>query len=151
MIEFDVILTPAGPVTVEVQEGKIVRVHLGHRLRRGARRRKLAPIRRLLADWFKGRSVRAPLQLEGTEFTRRVYEVVRSIPAGETLTYAEVARGAGHPGAARAVGSVMANNRHPLFIPCHRVVASGGLGGFSGPGGLAQKRQLLALEQRRAH
>jgi len=149
VIDVDVVPTPAGPVTVEVEAGQIVRVHLGRRLRRGARRKKLPAIRRLLAAWFKGRAVKAPLKLEGTEFTRRVYEVVRSIPPGETLTYGEVARGAGRPGAARAVGSVMANNRHPLFIPCHRVVASSGLGGFSSPGGLDQKRRLLALESNR--
>lgn len=149
MIEVDVIATPAGPVTVEVEAGQIVRVHLGRRVRRGARRKRLTSIRRLLAAWFQGRAVKAPLKLEGTEFTLRVYEVVRSIPPGETLTYGEVARGAGRPGAARAVGSVMANNRHPLFIPCHRVVASTGLGGFSSPGGLDQKRILLELERHR--
>jgi methylated-DNA-[protein]-cysteine S-methyltransferase len=85
---------------------------------------------------------------EHTAFQRRVVEACRAIPLGETLTYAELARQAGHPGAARAVGQVMATNRFPLIVPCHRVVASGGsIGGFSAPDGLSMKRRLLALEQ----
>ena len=150
MIEFDVIPTPAGPCTLEVEDGKLVRVHLGRRAVRAAQRRTLASARRWVAEWFKGRPVRVPLKLEGTDFTRKVYDIVRRIPAGETRTYAEVARAAGRPGAARAVGNVMARNRLCLFIPCHRVVGAAGLGGFSGAGGLAQKRLLLDLEQQRS-
>jgi methylated-DNA-[protein]-cysteine S-methyltransferase len=149
VIEFDVIPTPAGPCTLEVEDGKLVRVHLGRRSVRAARRRKLPSARRWLAHWFEGRPVIVPLKVEGTDFTRRVYEVVRRIPPGETRTYAQVARAAGRPGAARAVGNAMANNRLCLFVPCHRVVGSTGLGGFSGSGGLAQKRLLLDLEERR--
>ena len=80
-------------------------------------------------------------------FRRHVLEFCRQIPSGETITYAELARRAGSPGAARAAGQVMANNLVPIIIPCHRVVGSGGaLGGYSAPGGLATKRRLLALE-----
>ena len=75
--------------------------------------------------------------------------MVRRIPAGKTLTYGEVAEAAGRPGAARAVGTAMAKNRICLFIPCHRVVASTGLGGWSGAGGPAQKQALLDLERAR--
>ena len=77
---------------------------------------------------------------------RRVYAVVRAIPRGHVLTYGEVARRAGSPGAARAVGQAMRRNPTLLFMPCHRVVASGGLGGFSARGGQASKSRLLALE-----
>jgi methylated-DNA-[protein]-cysteine S-methyltransferase len=80
-------------------------------------------------------------------FQRRVVKACRAIPAGERRTYGQLAAAAGSPGAARAVGSVMAKNRVPLIVPCHRVVASGGkLGGFSAPRGLAMKRRLLELE-----
>jgi methylated-DNA-[protein]-cysteine S-methyltransferase len=80
-------------------------------------------------------------------FQRRVVKACRAIPAGERRTYGQLAAAAGSPGAARAVGQVMASNRVPLVVPCHRVVASGGgLGGFSAPQGLAMKRRLLALE-----
>jgi len=66
------------------------------------------------------------------------------VPAGSTVTYGELAARAGSPGAARAVGNVMATNPMPLLVPCHRVVATDGLGGFTG--GLAVKRALLRLE-----
>jgi methylated-DNA-[protein]-cysteine S-methyltransferase len=83
-----------------------------------------------------------------TSFQRRVIAACRTIPHGETLTYGELAEIAGRPGAARAVGSVMARNRVPLVVPCHRVVpASGGLGGFSAPQGVVMKQRLLDLEQ----
>lgn len=80
-------------------------------------------------------------------FFARVYHRCRQIGPGETLSYGEIARELGSPGAARAVGQAMARNRVPLVIPCHRVLASGGrLGGYSGPGGLDTKRWLLTLE-----
>jgi O-6-methylguanine DNA methyltransferase len=79
-----------------------------------------------------------------TPFQRTVLETIFRIPAGETMTYGEVAKAAGKPGAARAVGNVMAMNPIPLILPCHRVVATGGLGGFTG--GLEVKRKLLRLE-----
>lgn len=82
-----------------------------------------------------------------TSFGRRVAAACRRIPRGQTRTYGQLAAVAGSPGAARAVGQVMAGNRYPLIVPCHRVVgASGSLGGFSAPDGLAMKRRLLDLE-----
>ncbi len=82
-----------------------------------------------------------------TMFQERVIEIVRAIPPGETLTYAQVATLAGSPGAARAVGTVMSSNPVPLVVPCHRVVgASGSLGGFSAPGGVKTKRSMLDRE-----
>ena len=79
-----------------------------------------------------------------TDFRRRVYAHIFAIPPGTTQTYAEVAAAVGSPGAARAVGGAMAANRLPIVVPCHRVVAAKGLGGYTG--GLDKKRQLLALE-----
>lgn len=74
------------------------------------------------------------------EFERRVYEVVRTIPAGATLTYGEIATRLGDPDAVRAVGAALGRNPCPLVVPCHRVVAAGGtLGGFSAYGGVATK------------
>lgn len=89
-----------------------------------------------------------PLLLEDkTPFQQAVIERCRRITAGETLSYAELAAAAGHPGAARAVGRVMATNRFPLIVPCHRVVAAGGrIGGFSAPDGINMKRRLLSCE-----
>ena len=85
------------------------------------------------------------LSLDGrTAFQKKVLNTISKIPAGETMTYGEVAVKAGKPGAARAVGNVMASNPIPLILPCHRVVATNGLGGFTG--GLDVKRKLLKLE-----
>ena len=77
-------------------------------------------------------------------FTRRVLTVVRRIPPGRVATYGDVARLAGHPGAARAVGSIMRTCDRP-DVPCHRVIAAGGrLGGYGGQEAL--KRALLTAE-----
>jgi methylated-DNA-[protein]-cysteine S-methyltransferase len=82
-----------------------------------------------------------------TAFSHRVARACRKIGWGTTKSYAELAASVGSPRAARAVGHVMATNRTPLVVPCHRVVGSGGgLGGFSAPDGLSMKRRLLTLE-----
>lgn len=83
-----------------------------------------------------------------TCFGRKIVNACRRIPRGKTRGYGELAAQCGSPGAARAVGQVMARNRFPLVVPCHRVLAAGGLlGGFSAPQGLSMKRRLLAMEQ----
>ncbi len=80
-----------------------------------------------------------------TPFQRAVAAALRSVPYGETVTYGELAALAGHPGAQRAAGTFCAQNRFPLVLPCHRVVAAGGLGSY-GSLGLEYKRRLLELE-----
>jgi methylated-DNA-[protein]-cysteine S-methyltransferase len=81
------------------------------------------------------------------EFHRRVYDVARSIPPGETLSYGEVAARLGEPGAAQAVGRALGRNPFPIVVPCHRVLAANGaLHGFSAPGGIETKRRMLAIE-----
>jgi methylated-DNA-[protein]-cysteine S-methyltransferase len=80
-------------------------------------------------------------------FDRRVYEVARTVPPGETITYGEIAARLGAPGEARAVGSALARNPFAIVVPCHRVLAAGGnLGGFSATGGVRTKRGLLSIE-----
>lgn len=70
-----------------------------------------------------------PLLIEGTPFQRRLWEALCEIPRGRTLTYGELAQRLGAP--ARAVGQACGDNRLPIVIPCHRVVAANGIGGFS--------------------
>ena len=83
-----------------------------------------------------------------TPFRDKVLAATRSIGYGKTTTYGDLARIVGHPGAARAVGTVMSTNRFPILIPCHRVLAAGGLlGGYTSPAGTDLKRRLLELEQ----
>ncbi len=86
-------------------------------------------------------------ELDGTAFQKKVWEELTKIPYGETRTYKEIAVAIGNPNASRAVG--MANNKNPLMmiVPCHRVIgANGKLVGYGG--GLAMKRELLAMEER---
>ena len=81
-----------------------------------------------------------------TDFTRRIYEVVRAIPAGRVMSYGHVAALAGNPRGARGVGFALHRNPEPGVIPCHRVIgANGTLTGYAG--GLEIKRKLLALEE----
>jgi len=104
-------------------------------------------------DFFAGErwAFSLPLELEGTEFQRRVWEQLRRIPAGQTRTYAQLADALGNPAATRAVGQANRRNRLPILVPCHRVVAAGGsLGGYLGSDGsttaLHVKRWLLRHE-----
>src|SRR6516225_3627318 len=88
------------------------------------------------------------LDMDGLpEFHRRVYEAALTIPPGKTLSYGDIARRVGAPGAARAVGQALGRNPFPIVVPCHRVLAAGGkIGGFSAQGGIATKRRMLAIE-----
>jgi methylated-DNA-[protein]-cysteine S-methyltransferase len=107
----------------------------------------LKPAREQLAEYFaSSREVFDLLMvLHGTEFQRRVWKALPSIPFGETISYAEVARRIGFPGSARAVGAAVGRNPISIVVPCHRVVGSNGsLTGYGG--GLPRKRWLLEHE-----
>jgi O-6-methylguanine DNA methyltransferase len=106
-------------------------------------------LRRQVTEYLAGRrrSFRISLDVPpATAFAEEVRRVVASIPYGKTMTYGEVAASAGKPAAARAVGRIMNRNPVPLIIPCHRVLAAAGPGGFAS--GLEMKMRLLVLEGR---
>jgi len=111
----------------------------------------LRPLIESVRGYFSGKGLRfhAPVRIKGgSAFAQKVLLAVSKIPYGKVLTYGEVAKKIGRARAARAVGRVLSRNPIPLFIPCHRVVASGGnLGGFSAEGGLRLKKRMLALEK----
>ena len=87
-----------------------------------------------------------PLDLDwATPFQRAVADALREVQRGEVASYGELAALAGHPGAARAVGTFCARNRFMFLVPCHRVVGAGGIGGY-GSAGVGVKRRLLELE-----
>lgn len=148
------LVTPRGIFYVEFGEKGIYRIHLP-----GAKpppAENLGPLpwpllgrdlKRYLAgevvDWHP-----YPLDCSGySPFTVAVLRVTGLIPHGETRTYRQVAAEAGRPAAWRAAGGALGANRHPLLVPCHRVIRSDGrYGGFSGPAGW--KEQLLDLERR---
>jgi methylated-DNA-[protein]-cysteine S-methyltransferase len=81
------------------------------------------------------------------DFNRRVYDVARTIGAGATLSYGEIAARLGDRNLARDVAQALSQNPCPIIVPCHRVLAAGGkVGGFSAPGGVATKLRLLTIE-----
>jgi methylated-DNA-[protein]-cysteine S-methyltransferase len=108
------------------------------------------PLAERLVAWFAGSGDDlADVELELDEgFHGDCARALRTVPAGEVVTYGELAALAGRPGAARAAGTFCARNRLAPFVPCHRVVAAGGIGTF-GSLGVEYKRRLLALD--RAH
>ncbi|MEW4566344.1 methylated-DNA--[protein]-cysteine S-methyltransferase [Tautonia sp. JC769] len=111
----------------------------------------LERLSRELADYFEGRrnAFTLPLTFIGTPFERDAWEALRTIPFGETRTYAEQARSMGRATAVRAVGRANGRNRLAIVVPCHRVIASGGrLCGYNG--GLWRKQFLIELEARHA-
>jgi len=101
-----------------------------------------------LNEYFAGRraSFELPLQAEGTEFQKAVWQALQKLPYAETASYSEIAAQIGRPRAFRAVGGAVHANPLAIVIPCHRVIGKdGGLTGFGG--GLKVKRLLLDLEQ----
>ena len=88
------------------------------------------------------------MKLKGTKFQLKVWKYLKTIPKGKVKTYLDVAKGIGKPRAFRAVANAVGKNPYPPKIPCHRVIRSdGGLGGYSGKGGISKKKQLLKSEK----
>jgi methylated-DNA-[protein]-cysteine S-methyltransferase len=109
----------------------------------------LCEAERQLAEYFAGKRTQFDLPLEprGTQFQRKIWQALREIPFGQTRSYLDLARAAGSPGAARAVGAANGKNPLSIVVPCHRVIgADGRLNGFAG--GVETKAKLLALEAR---
>jgi methylated-DNA-[protein]-cysteine S-methyltransferase len=136
--------SPVGDLTISEEGGEIVSLDWGFG-RDQAETPVLLQARAALWDYFEGKGLaKVPLAPAGTDYQKKVWAALCDIPAGETRTYVEIARVAG--GSARSVGGANGRNKIPIFIPCHRVVAVGHIGGYSGGEGLATKRRLLALE-----
>ena len=139
---------PVGPVGIAEDDGRIVGVFFGHNKKIQERETPLIKkAAKQLTEYFAGRRTTfdLPLEFRGTDFQKKVWEALMTIPYGETSTYGEIAKKIKNPNAARAVG--MANNRNPIVIicPCHRVIGSdGSLTGYGG--GLPNKEYLLRLE-----
>jgi methylated-DNA-[protein]-cysteine S-methyltransferase len=151
---FTTIESPVGCLTMTASGGAIDGLFMDAQRHAPARHRSWvrddAPFGSLIAlldAYFGGSAVAfdVPLSLTGTEFQRRVWTELREIPVGETISYGELARRIGAPGASRAVG--LANGRNPvaIVVPCHRVIgADGRLTGYGG--GLERKAWLLRHE-----
>ena len=141
--------SPVGALTLFEHAGAITDVlwATSDRLRNGRPTPLLAEARDQLTTYFAGRlrQFDLPLAPQGTPFRQKVWAAMRTIPYGATASYGDLALLT--DSAPRAVGGACGANPIPILIPCHRVLAAdGGLGGYSGGGGLATKMQLLALE-----
>ena len=137
--------TPVGDLSVAEDEGAIVSVEWGW----GRDQDETTLLRRAreqLHAYFDGAltAFALPLAPEGSPYRQRIWAALCDIPYGETRSYLAIARKAG--GSPRSVGGANGANPIPIFIPCHRVVATNGPGGYSGGDGLPTKRWLLALE-----
>ncbi len=139
--------TPVGDLSVSEEDGAIVAVDWGWG-RDQTETPLLLRARAQLHEYFDGRRLAfdLPLVPRGSPYQRRIWAAMCTIPPGETRTYGQVARVAG--GSPRSVGGACGANPIPIIIPCHRVVAAAGPGGYSGGSGLSTKRALLALERR---
>jgi len=137
--------TPVGDITVFEEDGAIVALDWGW-VEEQAETPLLRRAKEQLDAYFDGAltSFDLPLNPVGTSYRRRVWQALCGIPYGETRSYLAIAAVAG--GSARSVGQANGSNPIPLIIPCHRVVASTHLGGYSGGDGLVTKRWLLAFE-----
>ena len=145
---------PEGPLLLAVDaDGRLVRLHFAHRdlpvgddwVRDDVA---LAEVARQLDEYFVGARTEfdVEVRLDGTPFQVEVWEQLRAIPYGETISYGELARRVHRPEAARAVGSANGQNPVAIVVPCHRVIgADGSLTGFGG--GLEWKQRLLDLER----
>ncbi len=141
--------SPIGDLTVSEEDGAIVALDWGWG-RDQTETRLLVRARAELFAYFDGARTAfdLPLAPAGSAFQRRIWDALCTIPFGALWTYNDLARATGS--VPRAVGQANAANPIPILIPCHRVVAVGGLGGYSGGDGLATKRALLTLEGSRA-
>ena len=135
--------------TPELTESRIARISRGTKA--GEIPRQIASVCRRILQHLSGdlqdfRNVEVDLSAVGP-FIQKVCQLTRQIPAGQTVTYADLASSMGQPSLARAVGQALGRNPIPLIIPCHRVTAAHGKpGGFSAFGGRLTKAKLLAIE-----
>ncbi len=157
-MEYEFLETPIGHLLLAADEGGLRHVdfprhdqaaRIGAGWLRG--RRLLGAAIEQLGAYFSGRLLDfdLPLAARGTDFRKVVWNQLLRIPYGETISYGELARRIGDPGASRAVGAANGANPLPIIVPCHRVIGSNGkLTGFGG--GLAVKQWLLDHERRHA-
>jgi methylated-DNA-[protein]-cysteine S-methyltransferase len=137
--------SPVGQLTIDEEDDAIVAIRWADEPA-GNGSPLLAEAARQLDAYFAGQRSHfdLPLAPAGSPFEARVWSAMQLIPYGETRSYGDLASMIGS--APRPVGRACGHNPIPIVIPCHRVLARGGLGGYSGQGGLATKQSLLTLE-----
>ena len=154
-LRYRVIDSPVGPLTLAGEGSTLIHLRMADHAHEPDRSgwepagpEAFADVAEQLDAYFAGSLTEfdVDMQLTGTEFQRRVWAALQTIPYGETRSYGEIAEQIGSPAASRAVG--LANGRNPIsiIIPCHRVIgAAGALTGYAG--GIERKKMLIALEK----
>ena len=141
--------TPLGEMTACDNGAALTHLLFGKKSGEEKETPRLRECQRQLEEYFAGKRFKfsLPIELEGTNFQKRVWQALTCIPYGEVWSYRELAQAVGNPKACRAVGMANHNNPISIIIPCHRVIgADGSLTGYGG--GLDKKQYLLELEQR---
>lgn len=134
MRESFVMDSPVGRLYIETEDEQLVM--LEYHSRKQLTRHKLSPfsrrVKKQIENYFKSAksNLSVPVSLEGTDFQKRVWAVLQKIPTGQTRTYGDISKQL--HSSPRAVGNACRANPVPLIVPCHRVVASSGIGGFGG-------------------
>lgn len=140
--------SPLGPLTLSEEDGKIISLDWGWG-RDQTETPLLCAAREWLDKWFDDPKALGvcpfPLEAFGTPYQQKIWAALCAIPVGTVTTYQALALSVG--GSPRSVGQAVGRNPIPILIPCHRVVARHGLGGYSGDGGIDDKKWLLALEE----
>ncbi|MDQ1322229.1 MAG: Methylated-DNA--protein-cysteine methyltransferase [Actinomycetota bacterium] len=155
-LSFRVVDSPLGPLTLAGAGGTLMHLRMAAQTHEPDRSNwqhdggAFADTVEQLSAYFAGELMEfdVDLALSGTEFQRKVWAALRTIPYGQTCSYGQIAEQIGSPGGSRAVG--LANGRNPvaIIVPCHRVIGSGGaITGYGG--GICRKRALLDLERSR--
>ncbi|MBP2180932.1 methylated-DNA--[protein]-cysteine S-methyltransferase [Amycolatopsis magusensis] len=147
-----VAVTPAGLAATEFDDTPELRERIASRLGLPAvsDSARVAPVLAELREYFDGARERFDFAVDWRLYSvtqqRVLGALYETVPYGKTVTYGELAERSGTGVRARGIGSIMGSNPIPIVVPCHRVLASTGLGGFSGGEGVPSKRQLLTLE-----
>jgi methylated-DNA-[protein]-cysteine S-methyltransferase len=142
--------SPVGLWSIEGTDGGVTRIYLPHEKRTASRGLAPAPVAEAatqLEEYFAGTRQSFDVHLApapSTSFQHDVWEALQSIPYGQVRTYGDIAESVNRPRAHRAVGNANHANPWPIVVPCHRVVATNGLGGYGG--GDKVKRYLLGIE-----
>lgn len=138
--------TPIGPLRLLEGAGALTAIEWSNKVLPDEPTPLLLEAKRQLDAYFAGalKTFDLPLRPPGSPFEQRVWQAMAEIPYGETRRYGDLAAALGAP--ARAIGQACGSNPLPIVVPCHRVLAATGLGGYSGSGGAETKRRLLVLE-----
>ncbi|MGV8168676.1 MAG: methylated-DNA--[protein]-cysteine S-methyltransferase [Candidatus Nanoarchaeia archaeon] len=131
------------------EKGKIVEINLNKKSKTKKETKLEKECRRQINEYISGKRKKFDVKLKfsGTHFQEKVWKEMQKIPYGKTLSYGELAARIGKPKAYRAVANACGKNPLPIIIPCHRVVASDGLGGYSA--GIEIKKKLLLIEKKK--